>query len=264
MAKRFTDTEKFNDVWYRKLPLLQKVIWEYLLAECNHAGIFENFDLEMMSFKIGETVTTEDLEFFKDRIVFLNSETIFIPKFIDFQYGKLNPVVKVHASVIKELEKHSIDSVNIEYSYPMDRVSKDYNKTIDSIKDKNNNKDIYKDKINNKVINNNPDNLFNPIVKEFQKQMKSVLHNAIRLSIEQSNKVVELNQRIPDFEQTIPIVFERLKHIQWNFDGHFDNPDVNWLLKDENYISVLNGRYTTKQQIIAEKLRQKEAENGGG
>lgn len=109
----------------------------------------------------------------------------------------------------------------------------------------------------------NPDNVFNPIVKEFQKQMKSVLHNAIRLSIEQSNKVVELNQRIPDFEQTIPLVLERLKHIQWNFDGRLVSPDVNWLLEKENYISVLNGKYTTKQQIIAEKLRQKEAEDVG-
>ena len=110
----------------------------------------------------------------------------------------------------------------------------------------------------------NPDNIFNPIVKEFQKQMKSVLHNAIRLSIEQANKVVELNQRIPDFKETIPIVLERLKHIQWNFDGRLVSPDVNWLLEKENYISVLNGKYTTKQQIIQEKLRQKEAENGGG
>ena len=46
MAKRFTDTDKFSDKWYRKLPLLQKVMYEYLLAECNHAGILEKFDID--------------------------------------------------------------------------------------------------------------------------------------------------------------------------------------------------------------------------
>lgn len=110
MSKRFTDTEKFNDPWYRRLTLLEKVIWEYLLAECNHAGIFEKFDIELMSFKIGEPLTLKNLDFLKNRIIFLNDETIFIRKFITFQYGALNPRNKVHASVLKELEKWKIQA----------------------------------------------------------------------------------------------------------------------------------------------------------
>lgn len=110
MAKRFTDTEKFSDTWYRKLSLLHKVIWEYLLAECNHAGILENFDLEMMSFKIGTNISLDDLTFFDNRIKFVNDTTIFIPKFLDFQYGTFNPKNKVHLNVLRELEKHSISA----------------------------------------------------------------------------------------------------------------------------------------------------------
>ena len=110
MAKRFTDTEKFSDTWYRKLSLLHKVIWEYLLSECNHAGILENFDLEMMSFKIGANITLEDLKIFDGRITFINDTTIFIPKFLDFQYGCFNPKNKVHLNVLKELDKYKISA----------------------------------------------------------------------------------------------------------------------------------------------------------
>lgn len=123
---------------------------------------------------------------------------------------------------------------------------------------------VYNEK-NDRVINinaPNPNNFFNPVVKEFHARMKDVLHYNIRLNGNQCDKVVELNQRIPDFTDTIPIVFERLKYISWNFeDGTIVNADVNWLLDKENYISVLNGKFTTKQQIIQEKLRRKEQEN---
>lgn len=129
-----------------------------------------------------------------------------------------------------------------------------------------NNKDNKEIKINNDnkgIINApNPNNIFNPVVKEFHNQMKDVLHYNIRLNGFQCDKVVELNQRIPDFIKSIPVVFERLKLISWNFeDGSIVNADVNWLLEKENYISVLNGKYTTKQQIIQEKLRRKELED---
>lgn len=130
MAKRFTDTEKFSDTWYRKLSLLHKVIWEYLLAECNHAGILENFDLEMMSFKIGAEVTKNDLEIFENRIIFISEDVLYIPKFIEFQYGTLNPQSKVHASVLRELDKYKINTLSIEYS-----------KSIETLKNKNKDKD---------------------------------------------------------------------------------------------------------------------------
>lgn len=135
MAKRFTDTEKFSDTWYRKLSLLHKVIWEYLLAECNHAGILENFDLEMMSFKIGAEVTKNDLEIFENRIIFISEDVLYIPKFVEFQYGTLNPQSKVHASVLRELDKYKINTLSIEYA-----------KSIETLKDKNKNKDKNKDK----------------------------------------------------------------------------------------------------------------------
>ena len=121
----------------------------------------------------------------------------------------------------------------------------------------NNDKNDNNDNNDNKGINNvninapNPNNIFNPIVKEFNQQIKEVLKHPARLSCTQCDKVIELNQRIDDFKNTIPTVLQRLKTIQWRFDdGTYRSADVNWLLKDENYVSVLVGAYSTKEELI--------------
>lgn len=148
MAKRFTDTNKFNDPWYRRLSILHKVIWEYLLAECNYAGILDNFDLDLMSFKIGEKITLENMDVFKDKIIFISDKTLYIPKFISFQYGELNAKNKVHINVLKELTKWNISDPPLLRVRSSDDPSTGLNKKEEE-KNKNNNK-----KIKNKIINN--------------------------------------------------------------------------------------------------------------
>lgn len=146
MAKRFTDTEKFNDKWYRTLPLLQKVIWEYLLAECNHAGILENFDLELMSFKIGAPISLDDFKIFDDRVIFISDEVLYIPKFIKFQYGELNPQNKVHASVLRELESRGLLAPTKPLASPC-QGAKDKDKDKDKEKNKERNKEEKKENL---------------------------------------------------------------------------------------------------------------------
>lgn len=196
MAKRFTDTEKFSDKWYRKLSLLHKVVWEYLLAECNHAGILENFDLEMMSFKIGAEVTQEDLKVFEGRIIFISDDVLFIPKFIEFQYGELNPQSKVHASVLKELEKYSIDTLSI-----------GLNKSIETLKDKNKNKNKDNNTISKQIdtINNNEEKEKN--YGEYQNVCLSENQYQKLLGICASEKL--LNELIDSFSIQIEVGKER-------------------------------------------------------
>ena len=79
MVKRFTDTDKFKDKWYRSLTPKQKCIWEYLLAACDIAGFFE-IDYEDISFHVGANVTRDDFEKFKDKVQFLTKDIIFNPK----------------------------------------------------------------------------------------------------------------------------------------------------------------------------------------
>ena len=128
MAKRFMDTDLWNKKWFRELPVRLKIVWFYLINKCNHAGIWE-CDIDLLSFQIGENYTLKEiLEAFGDNLKEIGDNKIFITKFCSYQYGlPLNPNVKVHQSVIKLLNKHSIEldksSVSVE------------NKTI-SVKDK--------------------------------------------------------------------------------------------------------------------------------
>ena len=255
MSKRFTDTEKFSDTWYRKLSLLHKVIWEYLLAECNHAGILENFDLEMMSFKIGAEVTKEDLQVFENRIIFISDDILFIPKFIQFQYGELNPQSKVHASVLRELEKYNIDTLSIEYG-----------KSYQTLKNKD--KDIYKDKNKNKDILCNLD---------FEKCFKIYSENCKKLSPlsfeRRSRNILEelrdfLNEIDYDYEYFTSLC-QKANELEKIVDSRIDFRSM-----IRNHIGIMNGKYQENKPLTAldrkyeamnrifEERRQGELKNG--
>ena len=113
MAKRFTDSEKFRDYWYRALKPKHKCLWEFMLSECSIAGILE-LDFDSISFHIGEKITKDDLKNFKDRVVFLEENKIFIAKFIKFQQNELNSNNPAHKNIIKILKTYGIDeSLNL-------------------------------------------------------------------------------------------------------------------------------------------------------
>jgi hypothetical protein len=101
MAKRFTATEKWDDVWFFELSTEAKMFWLYLLDKCDHAGIWQ-VNMVIAKAYLGFTPT---LEMVKDKINVLNQQKWFIPKFICFQYGELNPANRTHASVISILKK---------------------------------------------------------------------------------------------------------------------------------------------------------------
>lgn len=105
MSKRFTATEKWTDPWFCGLSDNNKLFWLYILDNCDNAGIWRVnwflFGCYVKNYKY-------DPEIFKDRIIVLDDEKWFIPKFVEFQYGKLNPNCVPHISVIKLLEKHTL------------------------------------------------------------------------------------------------------------------------------------------------------------
>lgn len=122
-AKRFRDTGRWRG-WYRELPPKIKLLWDYLCDECDHAGIFKE-DYALASFCIGEAVTWEDVKtFLASKIVRIDSDKLFIPSFIEFQYGlceevRLNPENNAHKGVIKELRKNGIDPDSLAPSKPL-------------------------------------------------------------------------------------------------------------------------------------------------
>jgi len=110
MAKRMTDTDKWKKRFLRELKPQHKLLWFYILDDCNHAGIWD-VDIEVASIRVGEELIYDMLpQAFLDKIViFDNGDKWFIPEFIDFQYGELNPNSNVHKSVIALLEKYNLE-----------------------------------------------------------------------------------------------------------------------------------------------------------
>jgi hypothetical protein len=111
MAKRFTNTDKWKKQWFKKLNTKQKLFWLYILDDCNHAGIWD--------------------------VVFIdNREKVFIPKFIEFQYGELNPNSRPHISVINLLEKYNLmDRKKDEVDKPKKKVLKSNKFEIPNVDD---------------------------------------------------------------------------------------------------------------------------------
>jgi hypothetical protein len=111
MAKRFTDTNKYKKPFIRGLQGAYKLLWDYLYHDCDHAGIWiVDFDIAQIYIGSDMKVNQRDaLKFFKEKIIVIdNGEKWFIPSFIEFQYGVLNPENRAHNSVLKILEKYNI------------------------------------------------------------------------------------------------------------------------------------------------------------
>jgi hypothetical protein len=100
MAKRFTDTDKWKREWFCGLDHKAKIVWIYLLDQCDHRGVwFRNFKL--MSDQLGFKVTGDNLDaWFGGKLRHFDDDKYFIPSFVEFQYGELNPENNAHKSVI--------------------------------------------------------------------------------------------------------------------------------------------------------------------
>ena len=109
MAKRFVDSGIFAHRWFRCLNPKLKCTWIYLMTNCDHAGIYEP-DLELMGFMIGSKITQKEIfDALGDQISIIDGNKWFLVKFIPFQYGELHDNNNAHKSVMKRLNKYSID-----------------------------------------------------------------------------------------------------------------------------------------------------------
>ena len=106
MAKRYTDTEKWKKDFVRTLEAPYKLLWFYILDDCDHAGIW-HVEFDVAQLRVGCDIDkNKALEFFKKKVVvFDDGLKWFIPAFLSFQYGTLNIDNKVHKSVIDKLKK---------------------------------------------------------------------------------------------------------------------------------------------------------------
>lgn len=107
MAKRFTDTNKWSDPWFRKLTVHQKLFWLLILDLCDETGVWK-VDLEMAEFYIKKSFTIEEIMKFinngKERIR-INGEKMLILTFAEFQYGSFrNSTHPFHRKLVSIIE----------------------------------------------------------------------------------------------------------------------------------------------------------------
>jgi hypothetical protein len=117
--KRFTETEKWRDTWFRKLKPVYKLAFIYVVDTCDAAGVWDP-DFEFANFAIGEQVEWSNLpnQEFGDRIKILPNGKWYLTRFVDFQYGKLTAECRPHARVLQLLQTHGIG-----YAKGIQRVS---------------------------------------------------------------------------------------------------------------------------------------------
>lgn len=135
MAKRFIETTIWtNNKWFRTLNIEYKILWLYLISNCDAVGVWEE-DIEFASYVIGYQYTIDSLNVFDKRLKKINEKKYWIIDFCDFQYGELkeeNTNNKPHQSYIAMLKKHSLWI--------------DYKKSLQRLKEKEKDKDKEKDK----------------------------------------------------------------------------------------------------------------------
>lgn len=249
MVKRLSDSEIWNKDWFLDLTDKQKLLVKFLFDNCDCAGIYE-ISKRMLRVCFEQPITREDFEAIK-QVSFINENTIFIEDFIRFQYkvevSELNPKFSLHKGVIAKLNKYGIfETLSQGLGNPYPRVQ---------YKDKDKYKDIYNTSnkqidtlnIDNNIEKNSKkmDPYINPINEIFSKEYQKVFKNKPYLLNNQRNKLIELAAEIEDFRETIPVVVEKLKNIDFDLPNFTAN--YTWLLKDDNYIKVLSGTYDKKK-----------------
>ncbi len=106
MSKRFSETDKWKDKWFRKLKAAEKLLFMYLTDNCDLAG-FTELDIELFSFHT--SLTKEHVE---KAIQGLNrlpikGDFIWLPNFVSHQKNiPLNPLNNAHKSIISIIKSH--------------------------------------------------------------------------------------------------------------------------------------------------------------
>lgn len=130
--KRFTETNKWSDPWFRRLSAQAKLVWFYAVDHCDSIGLVE-IDLEFISSDCRIKCNDEHVTELGDRLQPIGGRKFFIPKFIGFQYGRLSESCRPHEKVIEAVRSHGLVLTPTGYLYPVDRVSIGYPEICDGV-----------------------------------------------------------------------------------------------------------------------------------
>jgi hypothetical protein len=174
MAKRYTDTDKWKDEWFSELSNDYKVVWQYLLDICDHAGIYKR-NIKLLNYNCNTQLSEEDiLNVFGSRLTKVSDDKWLINKFCPFQYGenflnnKPNKAIESAINILNNLDLiKENDKGLLTLSIPL---SKGYltDKDQDQVKDKYKEQDQCKDKRKDQNIDKSKGNIKNIVDKAFE------------------------------------------------------------------------------------------------
>lgn len=137
MAKRFTDTEKWDRPWFRSLKNNYKLLWCFVLDKCDIAGVWY-VDFEMATFQIGSKFDRKEAENVFQKQIEVNGDRWLLKDFIPFQYGSLEASNKVYKNVNAKLLNFK-EGASMPHTSPIDGVMvmvKEKDKYISSLSKK--------------------------------------------------------------------------------------------------------------------------------
>ena len=108
MAKRFTDNQKWNRNWFMELSKDEKLLWLYILDNCEPNGLFDP-NWKLINFML-ETNFNDIPKALEKQLVRTNhSRKIFVEDFVNFQYGDLKDTSNLHKRIHIVLKDFGID-----------------------------------------------------------------------------------------------------------------------------------------------------------
>ncbi len=118
--KRFTDIEIWDKEWYMELSPKHKCLIKYLFDKCDSAGCWKP-NWKLASLHINDNVSLQDLNHLPtDQFEILENGKIYLPDFINFQYGTLSEKSPAHNPVFTAIEKITyIIGYTIGYQIPL-------------------------------------------------------------------------------------------------------------------------------------------------
>ena len=243
--KRFTETTKWDDPWYRRLKPDTKLFWLFLCDRCDPAGVWD-LDEPVWQFFSGSTANIDEMLIeLNGRVVPHSSDKLRVPQFIRFQYGTLNDSCKPHQQVFKFLEKHGLSE---EYAKGLETL-------MDKDKDKDKDMDKEKDYILGGIRKCNEDNAKrHAILNDLSEQVLEIYNSMLGDSLPKAQKLNTRRRRLiksrlrvckNDLEafRTIFGLVKKSNFLMGKSKTDF-RARLDWILEPRNWDKILEETYS--------------------
>lgn len=272
MAKRFTDTNKWDSSWFHDLKPNIKIFWIYLQDKCDMAGVWE-VNFKKANQEIGTRIKEEDAyAALSEYIVALDHRRWMIKNFIQFQNGlKLNTKNNAHKGVVKCIKYHNLQNSPLLGAIELQEtketsVTSPYGSGSGSGNGRGSGKEPSKKEIHNTYLERlTPHQISNPritpdhLVDLYNQHLAGVgrLKRCVGLGPESLKQAVMAFSRLPDANAWVEL-FEAVKSnpVLTGKTRTVFLATLDWLVVEENALKVLNGKYDipSQEELEAEKI----------